>query len=146
MFPLCHRHVGGHGVWMEAAPWGEAGAGSGVRCGPAWFPSTPPRRMVPLRAPIPSLASRLWGRSRVPVAPPAGNAALPCSRAGKGLRAVAVRSSRAERGAAPLARSPRPGRGGSSRPCRPWRGARSRCVKGSPVVPGRSPLFPSGGR
>lgn len=46
-----------------------------------------PRRMVPLRALIPGPASRLWGRSRVPVAPLAGNAALPCSRARWGLRA-----------------------------------------------------------
>lgn len=105
-----------------------------------------PRRMMPLRAPIPSPASRLWDRSRVPVAPLAGNAALPCSRARWGLRAVAVRGRGGREGRQPLPRSPQPS------PARPGRtfpalaghgGVPGLSVRGAPPwCPGAPHCFP----
>lgn len=142
MFPLCHRHVGGLGVWREAAP---CRGSRGVRCGPAWFPSTPPRGWCPLVLPFLVL--------------PAGSGAAagcllllrpgmpPCPAPGRGgscglWRCGAVGAG----GEAALSSQPpaRPGR--ILRALQAVAGCPGSLCEGLPVVPRHSPLFPSGGR
>lgn len=81
--------------------------GCGVRCSLTLSRGLLPWRVMPLRAPIPGPARRLWGRSGVPVAPPAGNAPLP---GGAGAAGCSGAEPRGTEGRPLLPRSPRPGR------------------------------------